>query len=393
MSTDPGPPAFWGDSTLRRVLIFFALILVVLVSVVVATLHNLNRSIATSDWVNHTHALITELDALQPTLVAAEGELSKYLLTSDPRDHEAYQDKFSELGERVDVTTALTADSPSEREQFAPIAAILAQRAERASRISRLKRAGDAAALQQLLAEDAERSDLRDLARRLEKFRNNQTDLLTARDRASFQQAQTTRWTVLSGVVLDFLLLCGAAWLIRDDLNARRRAHRLLQQSNAELEVKVGQRTSELSASNAQLLAQNLEDRWSKQALEHQNRYNLLIIDSISDAVFVVTKLLNISRLNPAAIHLTGFEPVELIDKPMAQILRVDAGPGDASAPVFDPLVRTLKDGHELRNRSAMVRTKGGQSVSVRLSVYPLRDRDKVVGGVVILQIPTSAAP
>jgi PAS domain S-box-containing protein len=393
MSTDPGPPTFWGDSTLRRVLIFFALILVVLVSVVVATLHNLNRSISTSDWVNHTHALITELDALQPTLVAAEGELSKYLLTSDPRDHEAYQDKFSELGERVDVTTALTADSPSEREQFAPIAAILAQRAERASRISRLKKAGDAAALQQLLAEDAERSDLRDLARRLEKFRGNQTDLLSARDRASFQQAQTTRWTVLSGVLLDFLLLCGAAWLIRDDLNARRRAHRLLQQSNADLEVKVGERTAELSASNAQLLAQNLEDRWSKQALEHQNRYNLLIIDSISDAVFVVTKLLNISRLNPAAIHLTGFEPVELIDKPMAHILKVAAGPGEAMAPGFDPLVRTLKDGHELRNRPAIVTTKGGQSVPVRLSVYPLRDRDKVVGGVVILQIPTSAAP
>ncbi len=385
MSTDPGPPTFWGDPTLRRVLIFFALILAVLVFVVVASLHNLNRSVATNDWVNHTHALITELDALQPTLVAAEGELSKYLLTSDPRDHEAYQDKFSELGERVDVTTALTADSPPEKEQFAPIAAILARRAELASRIARLKKAGDAAALQQLLAENAERRDLRELARRIEKFRETQTGLLTARDRASFIQNQTTRWTVLSGVLLDFLLLCAAAWLIRYDLAARRLANRLLQQSNAELEDRVRERTAELSATNVQLVAQNLEDRWSKQAIEHQNRYNVLIIDSITDAVFVVTKLLNISRLNPAAIHLTGFEPVELIDKPLARILQPSPRPGDFAQSDFDPLVRTLKDGHELRDRPAIVTTKSGQSIPVRLSVNPLRDRDKVVGGVIVL--------
>ena len=39
-----------------------------------------------------------------------------------------------------------------------------------------------------------------------------------------------------------------------------------------------------------------------------------------------------------------------------------------------------------MRDKSAFVVTKGGQSLPVRLSVYPLRDRDKVVGGVVVLQ-------
>ena len=372
---------------MRRVLIFFALILAVLVFVVVASLHNLNRSVATNDWVNHTHALITELDALQPTLAAAEGSLSKYLLTSDPRDHEAYQDKFSELGERVDVTTALAADSPQDREQFVPIAALLAGRAELAGSIARLKKAGDPAALQQLLADDAERNDLRELARRIEKFRENQTTLLSARDRTSYLQAQTTRWTVLSGVLLDFLLLCGAAWLIRHDLAARRLATRLLQQTNADLEERVLQRTAELSATNAQLVAQNLEDRWSKQALEHQHRYNLLIIDSISDAVFVVTKLVNVSRLNPAAIHLSGFEPVELIDRPLARILRIVPGAAEFTKPAFDPLARALVEGHELRDRPAIITAKGGQSIHTLLNLYPLRDRDKVVGGVVILHV------
>jgi PAS domain S-box-containing protein len=189
---------------------------------------------------------------------------------------------------------------------------------------------------------------------------------------------------VLGGLVLDILLLIGAAWLIRDDLTARRQTARLLQQSNEELEEKVRQRTAELTAANAKLIAQNIEDRWAKQAMEHQNRYNLLIIDSISDSVFVVTKLMNVSRMNPAAVHLTGHEPSSLIDKPLGSVLRL-AEPG---TPTFDPLARALAEGHDLRDKSALVTTKGGQSRPVRLSIYPLRDRDKVVGGVVVLQSP-----
>jgi PAS domain S-box-containing protein len=392
MSTDPSPPTFLGDRTLRRVLAFFAVIAAVLVAVVAASLHNLNRSIATSDWVNHTHALITELDALQPTLLAAEGELSRYLLTSDPRDHAAYQDKFSELGERVDVIAALTTGSPPEGAQFAAIAELLARRATRASQVSGLKKSGDTAALQELLAGDDGSEAHREITRLIEQFRGRQTDLLSARDRASFLQTQTTRWTVLGGLGLDLLLLIGAAWLIRDDLYARRQAARLLQQTNEQLEARVRERTAELTASNAKLAIQNLEERWAKQAIEHQNRYNLLIIDSISDAVFVVTKLMNVSRMNPAAIHLTGFEPTELIDRPFSRILWLAGDTGPAK-PTFDPLARTLIEGHEMRDKPAFVSTKGGQSIPVRLNVYPLRDRDKVVGGVVVLQSAPPASP
>lgn len=385
MSTDLNPPGLLADRTMRRVLGFFAVILAVLVFVVAASLRNLNRAIATSDWVNHTHALITELDALQPTLLAAEAELKHYLLTGSIRDHESYQDKFADLGEHVDVATALAADTEADRQQFAPIAALLAQRAETARRLIALRKAGDEAALQKALAEDAESGAHRELARLIEKFRERQTELLTARDRASFQQAQLTRWTVLGGLVLDVLLLGGAAWLIRDDLAARRRAAALLQQTNEELEARVRERTAELMATNARLATQNLEERWAKQAIEHQNRYNLLIIDSISDAVFVVTKLVNISRMNPAAVHLTGYEPAELIDRPLSRILWLAGEPG-AAKPAFDPLARTLVDGHELRDKPAFLATKGGQSTPVRLNLYPLRDRDRVVGGVVILQ-------
>jgi PAS domain S-box-containing protein len=384
MSSDPAPLNDSDHRNFRRVLGCFVLILVVLVGVVVVSLRNLNRSVATADWVNHTHALITELDSLQPLLSAAEGDLSRYLLTSDQRDHLDYQDKFAQLGESVNVINALIAESADEKALFAPIATVLTRRAELANQIVQVRKSGDPDAVKKLLADDAESADRRELARSVEKFRERQAELLNERDRLSFIQAETTRWTVLSGVLLDFLLLCGAAWLIRDDLAARRRATSLLEQTNEQLEAKVQQRTAELKATNSQLTLQNIEDRWARAALEHQNRYNLLIIDSISDAVFVITKLMNISRMNPAAVHLTGYEPVDVVDRPLARLLRLEGH--DPTKAAYDPLARTLVDGHELRDKPAIVTTKLGQSSFVRLSVFPLRDGDKVVGGVVVLE-------
>ncbi len=390
MSSEPETLSSADNRNFRRVLIFFVLILVVLIGVVVASLRNLSRSIATADWVNHTHALVTEIDSLQPDLAAAEGDLSRYLLTSDQRDHVDYQDKFSQLGESINVINALIADSAEEKALFAPISAILTRRAELANRIVQAKKAGDADGLKKLLSDDAESTDRRELTRAVFKFREQQVELLSERDRQSFMQGETTRWTVLSGVVLDFLLLCGAAWLIRDDLAARRRAARLLEQTNEQLEAKVAERTAELKASNSQLTLQNIEDRWARAALEHQNRYNLLIIDSISDAVFVITKLMNISRMNPAAVHLTGFEPVDVVDRPLGRLLRLEGH--DPAKAAYDPLARTLVDGHEMRAKPAIVMTKLGQSTRVRLSIFPLRDGDKVVGGVVVLQPFDSAS-
>src|SRR6186713_564099 len=94
--TPTSPPT--ADRAYRRVVFCFALVLVVLVGVLVVSWRNLNRSVATSDWVNHTHALINEIDALQPLLASAHGQLTRYLLTSDPRDQAAYQENFADVG-------------------------------------------------------------------------------------------------------------------------------------------------------------------------------------------------------------------------------------------------------------------------------------------------------
>ena len=374
------------DLTFRRVLAFLLLVVAVLLVVVTVTLRNLGRSIATSEWVNHTHATRTEAAEILSSLHAAEAALRTFLLTGDLRDQAAYRVAFSDLAEHVDVAKALTKQSSGQYNQILRLEELVAKRADLARETIRVRQERPAE-LPAVLAADAGGDAVREIGRLVERFRNDQAELLNERDRASFLQAQTTRWTVLAGLILDLLLLAGAAWLIRDDLRARQRAADTMRVANEHLETRVRERTAELTTANTALKAQALEDRWARQALEHQLHYNHLIINSITELAIVVTRTLGVSRINPAVEHLGGRELAEMVDRPLREFVRLTDPPaGD------DPFVRAMKDGRDLRDRPATFVDKSGRHHPVELNFFPLRDGNKVVGGVVTLRVLPSSA-
>ena len=392
MSIDPPGPAGAENKVFRRFVVLLLLVLAVLAFVIVRSLQNLNRSIASNDWVNHTHAEISEADAIEAGMEAAEAALRTYLLTGDPRDRVTCQEAFADLAGHVEVAKALAKSAPVESQQILQIETLLAQRASFARDLLKARDGASGATVPQLLSGDTGAVAIHEIIRRLGDFKETENSLLAARDTAEYLQAQTTRWTELSGVALDILLLAGAAWLVWDDLAARRRAVAALQEANTLLEVKVQERTAELTAANRRLTDQNLEGRWTNQALDHQLRYSQLIINSISDLVLVVTKALNISRINPAVTHLTGWNAADLVDRPLAHLVRfVREGEAKESL-LFDPVAQALADGHDLRAQPALVTDSRGRQTPVHLHAYPVRDRDKVVGGVIVLQLVAPAS-
>jgi len=392
MSIDSPGPAGAENKVFRRFVFLLLLVLAVLAFVIVRSLQNLNRSIASNDWVNHTHAEISEADAIEAGMEAAEAALRTYLLTGDQRDRVTCQEAFADLAGHVEVAKALTKGAPVENQQILQIETLLAQRASFARDLLKARDGASGATVPQLLSGDTGAVAIHEIIRRLGDFKETENSLLAARDTAEYLQAQTTRWTELSGVALDVLLLAGAAWLVWDDLAARRRAVAALQEANTLLEVKVQERTAELTAANRRLTDQNLEGRWTNQALDHQLRYSQLIINSISDLVLVVTKALNISRINPAVTHLTGWNAADLVDRPLAHLVRfVREGEAKESL-LFDPVAQALADGHDLRAQPALVTDSRGRQTPVHLHAYPVRDRDKVVGGVIVLQLVAPAS-
>jgi sigma-B regulation protein RsbU (phosphoserine phosphatase) len=155
----------------------------------------------------------------------------------------------------------------------------------------------------------------------------------------------------------------------------------------------IGRLTRSFAGMRDALKAQHLERRWAAQSLEHQLRYNELIIDSIGELVFVLTKALNISRINPAVVRTAGYREVDLIKAPLGRVVRLDAPAGGDSSLV---LLTALKDGRSLPDQPALLTTRDGTEIPVLLTLVPLRDGNRVVGGVVTLRPPLSgptAAP
>jgi sigma-B regulation protein RsbU (phosphoserine phosphatase) len=151
----------------------------------------------------------------------------------------------------------------------------------------------------------------------------------------------------------------------------------------------VGRLTASFRSMRDALKAQHLERRWAGQSIEHQLRYNQLIIDSVGELVFVLTKALNISRINPAVLRTTGQTEVELIKSPLARLVQLAPGPGGVAMPTPETLAAALKEGRSLHDLPATVATKGGAPLTALLTLVPLRDDNRVVGGVVTLRLAT----
>lgn len=376
-ATNPSPPP-GRDRAAGRILGSFLLIAAILAAVAVGSVRNINRSVATSDWVNHTHAVILEVNEILADLEAANGAALAYSTDRDPRSKEIGRAALDDLAEQLTLAKALTRNEPSQHGEILDLEAA----ADKVTEWDWGILSGDKASVA-LLDGDAGYGAMAKIRATVQKLKDEEMALLDARDRASFVQAQTTRRMVWAGVAVDLLLLGGVAWLICDDLRARRAAAQALAEANAQLESKVRERTAELAAANAQLRSDNIERKWANQALEHQLRYNQVVLNSIDDLMFVVTKAMNISRINSAVVRLSGFESEELVNQPLSSIVRLAEESGEA--PGRDPIARALADGRDLRDRPAVVAAKGGQKVPVRLALFPLRDQDKVVGGVAII--------
>jgi len=337
------------DQTFRRISILFLLIAAVLLGIAIEAVRSVNRSVTTSDWVNHTHSSILEIEALRSALFMGDGALHTYVLTGDTRDLAACRADIEDANAHLEILKALTRQESAQQRAIVELEPLVVQRSRFAEGVLTARNADDMTTVRAMLAADAGGTALRDIQRNIEKLKNDELALLTERDSASYLQAQTTRWTVWTGVVLDVILLGGVAWLVRDDLSARSRAAAVLDEANEKLESRVQERTAQLAAANTALSAENLERQWSNQGLEHQLRYNQLIVDSISDLVLVLTKAMNISRVNPAVVHLTGLEPAELVNQPLSCVVRLAAPEAGADAPMLDPISQALKDGRDLR--------------------------------------------
>jgi PAS domain S-box-containing protein len=371
------------ENIFARVGVLLLVMLAILVSVATISIGNVSRFIATSDWVNKTHAVIREGDKILYSLHAGDAAVRTFLITGDPRDQAAYREAYSEMVERLNVLKALGRSEFKANKSVEQLEPLVSKHIDIARDLVRSRQQGSDDAVKKTLLADAGGESMRKIRKAIDGLQDDQMQLLKTRDKESYSEAQTTRWTVITGLVINFVLISFATFLVRDDIAARRLAANALIEANEQLEAKVKERTADLDNSNQMLRAENLERQWGNKSLEHQLRYSNLIINSINDLVFVLTKTLNITRINPAVASMTGLEAKDLITSPLTRVVRFA---NDTNGEAKDVFTKALRDGREIQDTAVVVVARDGSTRPYRLNLVPLRDRDKVVGGVVTLR-------
>ena len=363
----------------KRVLGLFFLMLVIICGVAWAAVKNIKASINKTDWVNHTHQVILDANAIAGDVHKGDACMSAYLLTGDKRDQENYRIAYRAIEPTLEQVLRETSQEAYHKD-FTTLTNLIGQHINFTRTLVQAREAGGVEAARQVAQSHPDGESTTEIDRLIRRINDNQESLLRERDQQAVLQAHNTKIVVLTGIVVNFILLAFCFGLIRDDLKSRRIAATALEDANAQLEAKVKERTADLIKSNQALKKENLERRWSYQALDHQFRYNQLIVNSISELVFVISKGHNISRVNPAVTHFTQWQPQELIAQSLDRVLQL---PQDG--PV-DPIGSALNEGRELQERPAVVLLKNGASAPVRFNLVPLRDDNKVVGGVLTVR-------
>jgi PAS domain S-box-containing protein len=376
----------------QRVIGLFVLMVGILVFTAYSAMKTIQQNIDSKDFVNKTHAVITEVNAVLSSLHAGDSALRTYLMTGDPRDQGAYRSAYAEMLEHLAVAKALTthgSEKDLQNAQIVELEDLISNRVAFTKSVVQARVQGGLDAARDVMTAHPEVEPMGKIQRLVKNITEQEMSLLRERDEEAHLAAQATRATVYTGVAVNFVLFVFVAWLMRDDINTRRRNAQILEEANAQLEIKVKERTAELVKANQTLKQENLERRWSSQALDHQLRYSQLIINSIQELVFVISRALNISRINPAVSRQSGWEPQELVAQSLERILKLPADPQSGQ----NPIVFAMHEGREIQDREAEIITKTGRTAPMRFSMVPLRDHDKVVGAVITVRMQNGPQP
>lgn len=164
----------------------------------------------------------------------------------------------------------------------------------------------------------------------------------------------------------------------------RRKAEKALADINSSLELRVQQRTSELTELNRQLAAEIESHKLTEQALFAEKQRVEVTLESIGDGVITTDTDALVTYMNPIAEKMTGWSNLEACRRPLLEVFRI-VNEGTRKL-VPNPVEVVLEHGeiHGLANHTLLI-GRQGEEFAIEDSAAPIRDRDGHIFGVVLV--------
>ena len=208
----------------RKIVLAFVITLAALGMMVGGAWFSISRFESTFGWVDHTHKVLFELEALLNRVQGLQIESQRYVISGDPAclDRWAKNDRLAH--ETFARLTSLTSDNREQSERIRQMQPLIDQTAQRTHDRNELRRQGGVAEAMAEVGRGRVRNLVDDLTARVQVAENSERELLNARTAATRQAATLTlTLTILSSVLAASVAGIGLFLAIRD-LTARHKA-------------------------------------------------------------------------------------------------------------------------------------------------------------------------
>ena len=217
----------------NNIAVGFGLTLTILVINAGITYRNIQKAIATSNWVSHTNEVLAALEGTLSTLKDAETGQRGYLITGRENFLQPYNIATKSVNDHVQQVKKLTLDNPIQQRRIGILEPKIAEKFNYLNQTIALRRQKGFAAAQQIVLSERGKQEMDEIRVLVAQMKGEERQLLQQRSqdaKTSTQQLIVT-FSIASGASLALLGL--VYYLVKRDIEKRSEAEKILRQSEA----------------------------------------------------------------------------------------------------------------------------------------------------------------
>jgi signal transduction histidine kinase len=210
-------------------------------------------------WVTHTHIVLETLETVQASVISAETNQRGFLLTDDETYLSAYNDSLAKARLGLRDVRQLTVDNPIQQKSLDAIEPLVKQRFGLLADVVQTRQKGGLDAAVDSIKSGAGKRAMNQLDGAISAMEDREHTLLAQRTKTADASTAQARHVIVVGYTLSFFFLFLAGAMIFQEMERRRVAEEEIRGLNANLEVRVTERTAELAFSNSELHARTAD--------------------------------------------------------------------------------------------------------------------------------------
>jgi CHASE3 domain sensor protein len=188
-------------------------------------------SAESDEWVQHTHAVLENLQALLFAEASIESSNRGFVLTGDESFLASYRASVLDAEQREATVRDLTADNADQQRRVPAIEALIAQKIQFADAVNDQRQADGFAAAAEVIQSGKGQQITDEFQAAVHQFEDEELRLLAQRNADAEQLLAQTKIVVILGGILGLLITAAAAWRVQRDSSGRRAVEESLRES------------------------------------------------------------------------------------------------------------------------------------------------------------------